>query len=134
MSQKFILNLAPSGLSVAFFVATALIAATPAAGEETKKQEKQQEVRKMAEETLGRLYKAEPTAKDAIARSAGYAVFSNVGVKILVAGSGNGKGIAVDNKNQHETFMKMLEIQGGLGFGGKEVPGSLCIRKREGSQ
>jgi hypothetical protein len=83
MSQKFILNLAPSGLSVAFFVATALIAATPAAGEETKKQQKQQEVRKMADETLGRLYKAEPTAKDAIARSAGYAVFSNEGVKIL---------------------------------------------------
>ena len=37
-----------------------------------------------------------------------------------MAGSGNGKGIAVDNKNQHETFMKMLEIQGGLGFGVKK--------------
>jgi lipid-binding SYLF domain-containing protein len=120
MSRKFILKLAPSGLSVAFFVAAALIAATPAGGEETKKQQKQQEVRKMADETLSRLYKAEPGAKEALAHSAGYAVFSNMGVKILVAGSGNGKGIAVNNKNQHETFMKMLEIQGGLGFGVKK--------------
>jgi lipid-binding SYLF domain-containing protein len=92
----------------------------PALGGETKKQQKQQEVRQMADETLGRLYKAEPSAKEAISRAAGYAVFSNVGVKIMVAGSGNGKGIAVNNKNKQETFMKMLEIQGGLGFGVKK--------------
>ena len=52
--------------------------------------------------------------------AAGYAVFSNLGVKILVAGSGNGKGIAVDNKSKKETFMKMLELQAGLGMGVKK--------------
>ncbi len=83
-------------------------------------EKKQQDIRNMAQQTLQRLYKAEPKAKSAIHGAAGYAVFSNLGVKILVAGSGNGKGIAVNNKNKHETFMKMLEVQAGLGMGVKK--------------
>jgi lipid-binding SYLF domain-containing protein len=43
-----------------------------------------------------------------------------MGVKILVAGSGKGQGIAVNNKSKSETFMKMLELQAGLGFGVKK--------------
>jgi lipid-binding SYLF domain-containing protein len=43
-----------------------------------------------------------------------------MGVKILVAGSGKGTGIAVNNKTKNETFMKMLELQAGLGFGVKK--------------
>lgn len=81
---------------------------------------KQKEIRTMAQNTLQRLYQAEPSAKAAVHRAAGYAVFSNMGVKILVAGSGNGKGIAVNNKTKHETFMKMLELQAGLGMGVKK--------------
>jgi hypothetical protein len=42
--------------------------------------------------------------------AAGYAAFSNMGVKILVAGSGKGAGIAVNNKSKNETFMKMLGL------------------------
>jgi hypothetical protein len=42
-------------------------------------------------------------------------LFSATWVKILVAGSGNGKSMAVNNRTKEETFMKMLEIQGGLG-------------------
>jgi lipid-binding SYLF domain-containing protein len=85
-----------------------------------KKLKEQQAVRKMAADTLHRLYKADPPAKTAIAGAAGYAVFSNVGLKILVAGSGKGQGIAVNNKSKSETFMKMLEVQAGLGFGVKK--------------
>jgi lipid-binding SYLF domain-containing protein len=74
----------------------------------------------MAHDTLQRLYKADPHAKAAVERAAGYAVFTNLGVKILVAGSGNGRGIAVDNKSKGETFMKMLELQAGPGMGVKK--------------
>ena len=56
----------------------------------------------------------------AVDGAAGYAVFSNLGIKILVAGSGNGKGIAVNSKTKNETFMKMLELQAGLGIGVKK--------------
>jgi lipid-binding SYLF domain-containing protein len=40
-----------------------------------------------------------------------------LGVKILFAGSGNGMGVAVNNRTKHETFMKMIEVQAGLGMG-----------------
>jgi lipid-binding SYLF domain-containing protein len=66
------------------------------------------------------LYKADPNAESAVEDAAGYAVFSNLGVKILVAGSGTGQDIAVNNKTKQETFMKMLELQPGLGMGVKK--------------
>jgi lipid-binding SYLF domain-containing protein len=79
--------------------------------------DKQKKIRKMAQETLQRLYSARPSAKAAIQRAAGYAVFSDLGVKILLAGSGKGHGLAVNNATKQETFMKMLELQAGLGVG-----------------
>jgi lipid-binding SYLF domain-containing protein len=83
------------------------------------KQEKA-DIRKMAKDTLARLYKVQPSAQKAVSKSAGYAVFSNFGLKIFVAGTGTGKGIAIDNKNKKEIFMKMVELQAGLGIGIKK--------------
>jgi len=85
-----------------------------------KAEKERQEIRKLSQDILGRLYKAQPSAKAAIGKAAGYATFSNFGLKILVAGSGKGEGLAVDNKTKKETFMKMFEIQAGLGFGAKK--------------
>ena len=84
------------------------------------KQEKQAEARKKAEETLHRLYKAQPSAQAAIKKAAGYAVFNNKGAKILIGGTGSGKGIAVNNSTKAVTYMKMREIQAGLGMGVKK--------------
>lgn len=84
------------------------------------KEEKQAEARKKANETLERLYKTKPSARAAIKSSAGYAVFNSGGAKILIAGGGRGKGIAVDNAAQKVTYMKMREIQAGLGMGVKK--------------
>ena len=81
------------------------------------KEDKQKKIREMAQDTLQRLYQADPKTKAAIANAAGYAVFSDLGVKILVAGSGKGHGIAVNNQSKQETFMKLLELQAGLGVG-----------------
>jgi lipid-binding SYLF domain-containing protein len=83
------------------------------------KQEKA-DIRDMTKETLARLYKVKPSAKKAVSNSAGYAVFSNFGLKIFVAGTGTGKGIIIDNKTQKETFMKMVELQAGIGIGIKK--------------
>ena len=82
--------------------------------------QKKADIRKMAKETLARLYKVQPSAKKAISKSAGYAVFSNFGTKIFLAGGGSGKGVVYDNKTKKETFMKMIEVQAGLGFGIKK--------------
>ena len=78
------------------------------------------EVRKNSAATLNALYSAVPAARKVVEGSAGYATFSNFGMKILVAGSGSGKGLAVNKKAKKDTFMKMIEVQAGLGFGIKK--------------
>lgn len=82
--------------------------------------EQQAKIRDTAQSILNKLYGMNPKAKAAVEKSAGYAVLSNFGMKILVAGSGSGKGIAVNRKTKREVFMKMVEIQAGLGFGAKK--------------
>jgi len=82
--------------------------------------EERAEIRKMSQQVLTRLYAVQPSARKAVDSSAGYAVFSNVGTKILVVGGGTGKGVAVNRKAKTETFMKMIELQTGLGFGVKK--------------
>jgi hypothetical protein len=61
-----------------------------AADDEKEKEEERTEIRQMVQDTLTRLYKAQPAAKGAVEKGYGHAVFSNTGVKILLAGSGKG--------------------------------------------
>jgi lipid-binding SYLF domain-containing protein len=105
---------------VRLLVLTALVlfSAIPIAAK--SKEEKQAELRKKATATLERLYKARPSARGAVKSAAGYAVFNSGGVKILIAGGGRGQGIAVDNASQKIVYMKMREIQAGLGMGAKK--------------
>jgi len=106
-----------------FVIATLCLIAVTAvavADDEADNEKKRTEIRKMSQETLARLYKVEPPAKAAVEKAYGYAVFSNMGVKILLGGSGNGKGMAINNQSKAETFMKMFEIQAGLGMGVKK--------------
>jgi lipid-binding SYLF domain-containing protein len=81
---------------------------------------KRTDIQKMSQDTLARLYKADPAAKAAVQKGYGYAVFSNTGVKILFGGSGNGRGLAVNNSTKQQIYMKMFEVQAGLGFGVKK--------------
>jgi lipid-binding SYLF domain-containing protein len=90
------------------------------AAKKDDKAKKQAEIRKTVNDTLNRLYKMQPSSKEAIEKAAGYAVFSNFGMKIFFAGGGSGKGIAVNNATKKETFMKMIEVQAGLGIGVKK--------------
>lgn len=101
-------------------VLLAAICALPIAGFAATKEEQRAEVRKTAQATLDKLYQTQPASRKAIERAAGYAVFSNFGMKILVAGGGKGSGLAVDTKTKKETFMRMVEVQAGLGFGVKK--------------
>jgi lipid-binding SYLF domain-containing protein len=103
----------------------ALALAFPAAAQAKEmsakeRDQKRAEIRKTADATLQDLYKVQPAAKKAIANAAGYAVFSNFGMKIFVAGGGQGQGVAVDKKTGTRTYMKMAEVQAGLGLGIKK--------------
>jgi lipid-binding SYLF domain-containing protein len=97
-------------------------AAIPRIGvaQDDKKDKARAEVRKAAADALAAVYKVQPAARKAVEAAAGYAAFSNFGMKILVAGSGTGKGVAVNNKTKAVTYMRMAEIQAGLGVGVKK--------------
>ena len=82
--------------------------------------EKQASLRDMANQALTKLYSTNPAAKGAIMNAAGYAVFSDFGFKLIYAGGAKGKGIAVNNTTKQETFMKMMELQPGLGLGAEK--------------
>jgi lipid-binding SYLF domain-containing protein len=104
---------------IASILGVALLSATTcfAADDEEKKREKS---RKMATEVLNDLYKKEPASKAAIEKAAGYAVFDNMGVNVLLLSTARGSGLAVNSKTKQETFMKMVSAGGGLGIGVKD--------------
>jgi len=83
-------------------------------------EKKKEKTRKMATQTLDELYKLQPTAKAAIDKSAGYAVFNNMGTNLLLVSTARGAGIAVNSQTKQETFMKMVSGGVGLGIGVKD--------------
>ena len=110
------------GIVITFLILVSFMATSVPVLAATKEQIEQQkaDIQKMANETLERLYATQPSAKKAINKAAGYAVFSNFGMKIFFAGGGSGKGLAVNNKTGNSTFMKLIEVQAGLGMGVKK--------------
>ena len=78
------------------------------------------DIRAMANGTMAQLYQQYPASRQQIQRAAGYAVFSNFGFKVLFMGSATGEGLAVSRAAQRETFMRMVELQPGYGFGAQQ--------------
>ena len=105
--------------SVVFALGISLLPVAPANAASSKDAQRA-EVRKTSQTILNQLYRVRPSAKGAVASAAGYAVFSNFGMKIFLAGGGGGSGMAVNNATRKETFMKMVEVQAGLGLGIKK--------------
>jgi lipid-binding SYLF domain-containing protein len=86
----------------------------------SKEEEEKREIKEKHDEILAKLYSLQPSAKAAVESAAGHATFSNFGMKILLAGGGSGEGMAVDNSSKKVTYMKMVEVQAGLGMGVKQ--------------
>jgi lipid-binding SYLF domain-containing protein len=83
-------------------------------------EQKRDKTRKMAAQTLQDLYKLQPTAQTSLEKSAGYAVFNNMGTNLLLLSTARGAGIAVNTQSKQETFMKMISAGAGLGLGVKD--------------
>ena len=95
--------------------------ALPVQVQAESKDQQRAEIRTASKSILNKLYKAQPASRSAVANAAGYGVFSNFGMKIFLAGGGTGHGMIVDNATRKEVFMKMAEVQAGLGFGAKKT-------------
>jgi lipid-binding SYLF domain-containing protein len=104
-------------VSAMVLLSLALISCQSAPLSKSDKEDQQDSVRNMASKTLSQLYTKHPAAKEAIAKAAGYAVFSDFGFKVWTLGGARGKGVAVNNAPKQDTFMEMLEFQPGMGLG-----------------
>ena len=61
-------------------------------------QERRNSVKEMEEETLERFYREVTFAKRRLENAAGYGVFSNGNVNLIIASAGTGYGVVVDHK------------------------------------
>ena len=104
-------------IASAILLSLALISCASAPQSKSEKEQKQEDVRDVANTTLAQLYAKYPAAKSEIAKAAGYAVFSDFGFKFMFLGGAGGSGVAVNNATKQETYMKMAEFQPGFGFG-----------------
>lgn len=104
-------------LFLAFSLNTHVFAqfSNPFASDKTVAQQRQDILNKN-QVILKQLYAAQSKAKDLIEKSAGYATFSNFGMKILIAGGGTGSGVVI-SKDKKPVYMNMAEVQAGLGLG-----------------
>ena len=82
--------------------------------------EQRADVQAMANQTLDQLYQQYPGAQTKVQNAAGYAIFSDTGLKFMFGGGAHGKGVAVNTATNQPTYMKMIELQPGFGFGAEK--------------
>lgn len=88
------------------------------------------DARKMRDDVLQEIYKENPIVKDKVKKAAGYAVFSNIGINLILASFAGGHGVVVD-RGGHETFMKMGSAGLGLGLGVKDFRALFIFNDKE---
>lgn len=100
-----------------------LVAATaPFAQAKATPDEQRAKILKTRDEVLKELYELHPAAEAKIKKSVGYAVFSNVGINLVLASFAGGHGVVVQKgmMSDTETYMKMGSAGIGLGLGVKD--------------
>lgn len=88
-------------------------------------------VGQMRHDTLAKLYQLHPEARERIRNAQGYAVFSNVGVNLILLSAGNGWGVVRDNRTRKDTYMKMVTAGLGIGLGVKDFRGVFVFTRRD---
>ena len=84
------------------------------------KAKKQKKVLEMRDKSLADLAKSKPETVSEIKKAAGYAVFDNAGIHILLFATSRGHGVAVPNGGGAPVFMKMTTVGAGPGLGVKD--------------
>lgn len=116
---------------VLFLLAVFMLAGlAPAAFARDSLEDKKVKTRRMRDSVLVELYQQKPELKNRIKKAAGYAVFSNVGVNLVLASFAGGSGVVVDRKG-NETFMKMGSAGLGIGLGVKDFRGVFIFHDKD---
>ncbi len=93
-------------------------------------EEKRQAAQQMRADTLAELYEIHPEARDEIASSVGYGVFSNIGTYLFLLSTASGWGIVHDQETGKDTYMKMYSAGIGIGLGVKDFRGIFIFTER----
>jgi lipid-binding SYLF domain-containing protein len=117
MKTKVVCQLMASAIVVLF---AGFLACSTAPLSKAQIDEQRTSIREMASQTLAQLYKQYPDSPFNVETAAGYAVFSDFGMKFMFLGGAGGQGVAVNNVTKQQTFMKMVELQPGFGFGAQK--------------
>ena len=113
------------GRPISFFALVVLVAmlimtiTACAGGLVGSKEEKLAYFESLEQETLAQLVKEQPGTEQELAQSVGYAVFEKKVVKVPVVGAGGGAGVVVDKENGKKSYLRVPELQLGLGWGGR---------------
>jgi len=113
---------------ISLFAVTLLSACVSPSGGSTEA--RRSDVLAMRSETLTELYRLVPDARNEIDTSEGFAVFTNVGVHIIFASTGNGYGVVENNSSGELTYMRMITGGIGLGLGVKDFRGIFVFTER----
>jgi len=82
--------------------------------------EQRAEIQAMSTKVKNDVYKESASAKNLVAKSAGYAVFSNAQINLLFIAAGGGYGVVHNNASGANTYMNMGEAGVGFGLGVKD--------------
>jgi lipid-binding SYLF domain-containing protein len=125
------MNASLARFSILALTLALLIPSIPTMANAKSAAEKRKEIIHMRNETLAKLYKIHPAARAEIRKAVGYAVFSNVGVNMILLSAGGGWGVAHDNHSGKNVYMKMVTGGFGLGLGVKDFRGVFVFRTRK---
>ncbi len=106
------------GLLALILMLTGLLTAC-AGGLVGGKEKKRAYFNKLEQETLERLVKEHPEAKRELAESVGYLVAEQDVVKIPTVGWASGAGVVVEKATGKRSYLRIPELQFGLGWGGR---------------
>ena len=112
-------------------VATLLILGGCAGAKGNTKPEKISNIHQMRNTDLAELYKLAPSARQHISNAYGYAIFDNTGINLLLLSTGQGYGVAHNNRTGKDTYMKMFSAGVGVGIGVKDFRGIFVFQNKD---
>jgi lipid-binding SYLF domain-containing protein len=103
-----------------FILAVAVVCVLAFQVQAATRGEQRTEIQTMKVDVLNRLYDVAPQAERQISEAAGYAVFSSADLAAVFVSGSYGRGVAYNNRNREEIYMRMASLGGGLGLGIKD--------------
>ena len=110
--------------TVVSIVLSAFLLAIPLSGQALLKKKSPEEKRQILQDqrkfALDKLYAEKPSTREELKSAKGYAVFSSLGVNVLLVSTESGGGILRNSLTGKDTYMKMFSAGGGIGMGVKD--------------